>query len=153
MWGHAIYGYSGDGSITAADITDTTGKTPVLFTPTTFDTRESWDVTSVMGYGMVTTGWAGFAVMTGPGGGMTSFWDCPDDELYPILTIEYVVDPPPSPPPLALPNTTLATDGSATPWNVLLLGAALVVAVCSWVAVSSHARVQRGCGRAAGRRR
>lgn len=84
----AIYGYAGDGSITAADVT--VSGTPVLFTPTTDSERESHDVTSLLTSDVVDSGWAGFSLRQSP---LIVFaaagWDCPSNVDYPILTIDY----------------------------------------------------------------
>jgi hypothetical protein len=85
---HAIYGYAGDGSITALDAA--VSGSPVTFTPTTTASREDHDVTSLMTAAMVTAGWAGFAVRQEPPEAATfTSWDCINTALYPILTIEY----------------------------------------------------------------
>lgn len=83
----AIYGYAGDGTISAADVTVT--GTPVLFTATTDSSRESHVVTGLLTAGVIQSGWAGFSLRQEPLGPDGTFWDCPNSFRYPILTIQY----------------------------------------------------------------
>jgi hypothetical protein len=119
----ALYGYPGDGSITAADVQ--VGGTPILFTPATA-TREDHDVTTLMTAGMVSVGWAGFSFRQDPlGTAGPEFWDCPNNAAYPILTIAYDLPNPPTPVASGLPNA--AMDGSADTSPLLALGFALLL--------------------------
>jgi hypothetical protein len=107
----AIHGYAGDGSITSGDV-EVTGSS-VLHTPTT-SAREDVDVTTLLTPDVVTAGWVGFSVRQEP---MVPFesalWDCPNEDLYPILTIEYSLPDPPAPTPT--PTATAAAAPTATP--------------------------------------
>jgi len=118
----AINGYAGDGSITSADVQ--VGGSMVLHTPSTED-REDVDVTSLLTSDVVSAGWAGFSLRQQPIVLIqNAAWDCPAEDLYPILTIEFSVPDPPaptptatatataSPAPVALPNTATPSGGS-----------------------------------------
>jgi hypothetical protein len=134
----AINGYAGDGSITTADVQ--VGGSSVLHTPTTAD-REDVDVMSLLTPDVVSAGWAGFSLRQQP---FVFFenadWDCPTQDLYPILTIEFSVPDPPaptptatatatataSPAPAALPNTATPSGGS---WSASFAVLAVVAVV------------------------
>jgi len=112
----AIYGYAGDGVITAADVVVT--GVPVLFTPTTSAVRESWDVTALLTPAVRAAGWAGFSLRPDRIDTMVAIWDCPGDALYPILTIEYTVpdpSPTPTPSPTKPPAAVAPAAGGPTP--------------------------------------
>ena len=131
----AMYGYAGDGSITSPDA-DVLG-TPVLVTPDEINVRQFHDVTELLTADVIAAGWAGFSIREEPFQAQTpSLWDCPYQELFPILTIEYSVpDPEPTPAPTpaidALPNTAAdpATPGGG--WVAIAVGAMLAATLLS----------------------
>jgi hypothetical protein len=88
----AIYGYAGNGSMEPADVA--VSGTPVLFTPTNSNDRESHDVTALFTPDVVTAGWAGFSVRQEPLGTTFTNWTCPDGELFPVLTVNYTTPDP-----------------------------------------------------------
>ena len=82
----AIYGYAGDGEITDDDVQ--VSGIPVPITPTTAG-REDHDVTALLTPEVLAAGWAGFSLRQEPLGTAFGGWSCPEESLYPILTITY----------------------------------------------------------------
>jgi hypothetical protein len=92
-----IYGYPGNGSVTAADHDQAPG-TPVAYTPTGTG-PETHDVSSLVGPAALSAGWAGFLVVpdTSDFSTVHHTLDCPGDAQPPTLFITY-----------ALPDTAMA---------------------------------------------
>lgn len=112
----AIYGYPGDGAITAADVQ--VGGTPVLITPSTA-TRESYDISALVTADAVASGWLGLSVREEPLTGSTELWECDTTTAFPpLLTITYSVpdpDPTATPTPTPTPTATVAPTPTPTP--------------------------------------
>jgi hypothetical protein len=91
----AIYGYVGDGTISADDMVVT--GTPVIFTSEVY-VYEDHDVTAMLTPEVISAGWAGFSLRAEPpifeGTGSAHGFNCPTMLFYPILTINYVVGDP-----------------------------------------------------------
>lgn len=148
-----IYGYAGDGAITAADM-DVTG-TPVLFTPTT-SLRETHEVTALLTADVIAAGWAGFSLRQEPlrdDPRRVATWECPGTDFFPILTIEYSVPDPeptatPTPSPTATPAPTVEPSPTAptpteSPGAGMLPDTALggTGGLVAWIAVLALASV------------
>lgn len=138
---HAIYGYAGDGSITAADV-EVTG-TPVLFTPSAPAVRETHDVTSLMTPAMVSAGWAGFSLRAEPTpANNTDDFACPSEGVYPILTITYDLPNPPTP-VASLADAATAAPNTGSPLAMLGFALLLMGSLAALILVNAQGVVRR----------
>jgi hypothetical protein len=91
----AIYGYAGDGTISAADMVVT--GTPHIFASSA-PVVEVHDVTSLLTLDVNTPGWAGFSIRAEPpvfeDPGSAHAFECPQMLHFPILTITYEFEDP-----------------------------------------------------------
>jgi hypothetical protein len=121
-----IYGYNGDGAITTADFS--AQGVPVVYVPEASPSRQSIDVTSLVGASALASGWAGFqfVAQTEDFSTVHHSLSCPDDEEVPTLVITYEMT--------ALPDTATAVGagGGVGIWiafGVLILS---VLAALAW---------------------
>lgn len=134
-----IYGYPGDGIITSLDHDQAPG-TPVDFTPAG-TSPEDHDVTSLVGVGQLTSGWAGFLIVpeTSNFDTMHHTLDCSNGEDPAVLTITW--GPGPTPP---LPDASMDLPGTSplTAVGAILLALAALLVV-GRVPVRQAERIRR----------